>query len=288
MRKRKGKTAAEAEPSLTWVNWLKEDVPTVRTRTADNTQSSRPAKTVPVRGRATAGQRPSVTGVPNRSLGLNPSVFRSDGGKVPQAVGWGSWRAKSGQQRRTSGQHDRAITISLSMPKIKLPKLHIPWVRVSKWALVVVLVAVVVVGTPQLLQYRAQKAKQAAVDQKTAAPAYAPLKPATEAGSVAGAGYDGKRQMYKYDDVYNGVTMTISQQPLPDNLRANPKDIQKIAESIGAKEKVATTNGDAFISTDDKTATQRVVVAHRQLLIFIQSSKSMSNAEWVSYIQQLQ
>lgn len=288
MRKRKGKPAAEAEPSLSWVNWLKDDVPTVRTRTADNTSASHHMKAVTMRGRAVARQQPSVTGVPNRSLGLKPSVFRGEGERAPTAAGLDQHRAKRKQLHRKSGHHDRAITISLSMPKIRLPKLRIPWTRVGKWALGVGMVAIVIVGTPQLLRYQAQRAKQVAADQKTVTPAYAPLKPSGEGGTVAGAGYDGKRQMYKYDDVYNGVTMTISQQPLPDNLRGNPKDIQKIAESIGAKEKVATTNGDAYISTDDKTATQRVVVAHRQLLIFIQSSRSMTNAEWVSYIQQLQ
>lgn len=287
MWKPKGKPAAEAEPSLSWVNWLKDDVPTVRTRTADSFSTSRPAKTAHVRSRATASLGPSVTGVPNRSLGFAPRAVQTSP-KVSKAISQAPAKVKHKQPRRATKRRERAVTISVTIPKIKLPKLHLPWLRVSKWALVIVVMATVVVGTPQLLRYRAQNAKQAALSQKKATPSYAPLKPSAEGGTVAGAGYDGKRQMYKYDDVYNGVTMTISQQPLPDNLRSNPKEIQKVAESIGAKEKVATTNGDAYISTDDKTATQRVVVAHRQLLVFIQSSKSMTNAEWVSYIQQLQ
>lgn len=288
MREQKGKPVAEAEPTLTWVNWLKDDVPTVGVRTADSSTGSRLAGANLVRGQATSVPRPSVTGVPNRSLGLKLNAFRNDGKMPSRAAVRVHGAAKSGRMHRVSKQHDRAITISLSLPKFTFPEVHVPWVRASKWALAVVVLATVFVGTPRLLQFRAQKAMQAATGRKTETPAYAPLKPATEAGSVAGAGYDGKRQMYKYDDVHNGVTMTISQQPLPDSLRANPKEIQKIAESIGAKEKVVTTNGDAYISTDDKTATQRVVVAHRQLLVFIQSSKSMTNAEWVSYIQQLQ
>lgn len=287
MWKRKGKLAAEVEPTLSWVNWLKEDVQTVRARTADNASAARQPQRVSARGQA-AHRQQSVTGVPNRSLGLKPSALRGDSGNTLKSTGRSSHRLERMQPHRKSAHSARAITISLSVPKIRLPKLTIPWARVGKWALGVGLVGVVVIGTPQLLRYQAQKAKQVAVNQKTATPAYAPLKPSTEGGAVAGAGYDGKRQMYKYDDVYNGVKMTISQQPLPDILRSNPKEIQKVAESIGAKEKVVTTNGDAYISTDDKTATQRVVVVHRQLLVFIQSSKSMTNAEWVAYIQRLQ
>lgn len=283
MRKRQGKSAHEVEPTLTWVNWLKEDAPTVRARTADSSPIAGVSKERLVRR-----QRPTITGVPNRSLGLKPGKMRGNTVIQSGVYNWDEQFTKLKVAPKSTKRQDRAITINLAIPKVKLPKIHIPWLRVSKWAIGIGVVALVVVGTPHLLQYRAQKAKQAATNQQTSTPSYAPLKPANEGGSVAGAGYDGKRQMYKYDDVYNGVTMTISQQPLPDNLRANPKDIQKIAQSIGAKEKVVTTNGDAYISTDDKTATQRVVVAHRQLLIFIQSSKSMSNADWVAYIQKLE
>lgn len=182
----------------------------------------------------------------------------------------------------------RAIDINITLPKITFPKLphaRVAWKRVLRWGGVIVFAAVIIIATPHILQL---KAKQADKTTSSSKPAYAPLEPSTKGASVAGAQYDNKRQLYKYDDEYNGASLTISQQPLPDKLRSDPTEVQKLAKSIGANERIETTNGYAYISTDDKTATQRVVVAHRQLLVFIQSSKSMSNAEWVAYIQQLQ
>ena len=130
--------------------------------------------------------------------------------------------------------------------------------------------------------------KEVAGSSKT--PSYAPLTPETVTnGQVSGAQYDNKKQLYKYNDEYKGVSLTISQQPIPDQLRDNPAKIADIAKtSISATEKILTTNGDAYIVTDEKTNTQRLVLVHRQLLVFIQSYDRLDNVDWLVYIQNLQ
>lgn len=186
----------------------------------------------------------------------------------------------------------RAIDINITLPKIRLPKL--PRLKISRrklvqWAGGAVLIGLLLFATPQILDWKAKKARENAETSQSSKPAYAPLEPGTTAGTVSGAQYDSKRQLYKYNDTYKGATLTISQQTLPDALRADKTKLKDVAKaSIGATEKFDTVHGDVYITTDDSTGMQRMVVAHRQLLVFIQSSKTLSNADWVTYIQALQ
>jgi len=185
---------------------------------------------------------------------------------------------------------NRAIDINISIPKITLPKLphfDIPWRRMLWIGGGLFLIVAIIFGTPRILQLKTKQAEKDAAASSVAKPAYLPLKPS--AGTVSGADYDSKRQLYKYNDTYMGANLTISQQPLPETLRLGKTKLKEVAKtSIGATDKFETVNGDVYISTDDKTGIQRMVIAHRQLLIFIQSTKTLQNADWVTYIQTLQ
>lgn len=185
----------------------------------------------------------------------------------------------------------RAIDINITLPKIRLPKLpriHVAWSTVLRWGGLAALVGMVVFATPQIIQLKGQKARENTGSSQSK-PAYAPLEPDTSSGTVSGAQYDSKRQLYKYNDTYKGASLTISQQTLPDALREDKSKLKDVAKaSIGATEKFDTVHGDVYITTDDSTGMQRMVVAHRQLLVFIQSSKTLSNSDWVTYIQALQ
>jgi len=192
--------------------------------------------------------------------------------------------------RPVSSPNNRAIDINISIPKITLPKLphfSFPWRRVLWIGGGLVLIVAIIFGTPRILQLKTKQAQKDAAATTVAKPAYSPLKPST--GTVSGAQYDSKKQLYKYDDTFMGATLTISQQPLPDVLRLGKTKLAEVAKnSIGAIEKFETVNGDVYINTDTKTGFQRMVVAHRQLLIFIFSTKTLNNADWVTYIQTLQ
>lgn len=189
-----------------------------------------------------------------------------------------------------SHSDNHAIDINISIPKIRLPKLphfNIPWRHLLWWGSGVCFIATVVVLTPHILQRNAKQAEKKAAASSSSKPAYAPLKPNT--GAVSGAQYDSKRQLYKYNDTYMGSNLTISQQPLPDTLRTGKTKLADVAKaSINATDKIETVTGDAYISTDETTGIQRMVIAHRQLLIFIQSTKTLSNVDWVKYIQTLE
>lgn len=184
------------------------------------------------------------------------------------------------------------ISINIHLPSIKLPKIRINWRRAIVWGGVGVVLLSFIFGTPKILQYfssRSQTKTNKALS-SAKAPSYAPLTPETviKEGQVSGAQYDSKRQLYKYDDEYKGVSLTVSQQPLPNQLRENPAKIADIAKaSINATEKIHSTNGDVYIVTDEKTGTQRLVLVHRQLLVFIQSYDHLENVDWLVYVQSL-
>ena len=158
-----------------------------------------------------------------------------------------------------------------------------------RWAVLVLVVIALLAGGNVWLRKTneaARLAKQSGSEQ----PTYAPLKPSiSDKSSVdASSVYSAKQQLYKYNDTYLGSSLTISQQPLPDDIKQNPDKLAKIAEqSIGATDSFDTANGKVYIATSEG-GYQRLVLVHRQLLLFITSPKRLEITDWVAYIQALE
>jgi len=92
-----------------------------------------------------------------------------------------------------------------------------------------------------------------------------------------------------FQDTYLGHEVHVTEQSLPDVLRSDKSKLASIAESsIGAKDKFTTVYGDVYIATNEEQNIQRMVLQHRQLLVFILSKGILDNSEWVTYIQNLQ
>lgn len=194
----------------------------------------------------------------------------------------------------TRQRDDDAVVINFHLPELRLPT--VPWRRVLKIGLAIVLVGAIVVATPYVI--RATRGKGSSSTATNSANTeqqlpYAPLEPATDSvatSHIQNVQYDSARQLYKYNDTYLGISLTVSQQPLPDNLRNSPDALKTLAASIGANEMVTTTNGTVYISTskESKLTTQRLVFASKQILVFIQANGVLKNPEWVKYVQALQ
>lgn len=179
---------------------------------------------------------------------------------------------------------DGNIAIHIELPKFRLPSVHIPWKRVLRWGALAAAIMAIVIGTPILIRHQTAEQKKNTAAIASSKPAYAPLQPE---GQASGARYDSKRQLYTYNDTYKGLTISVSQQPLPEKLRGDVLKVKQLAETLGTVESFETTNGTAYIATDENSGTQRVVVTHRQLLIFLQSNGTLSPVDWVSYVQNL-
>lgn len=192
----------------------------------------------------------------------------------------------------TRRREDDAVVINFHLPELRLPA--VPWRRVLKISLVVVLVGGAIVATPYIIKAVGGKGSTSTNTGSSTTkqqPAYAPLEPTTSSAAtshVQNVEYDSAKQLYKYNDTYEGVSLTVSQQPLPDDLRNNPDKLKALAASIGANEAVTTTNGTVYISTDANLTTQRLVFASKQILVFMQANGVLKNPEWVKYVQALQ
>ena len=227
-----------------------------------------------------------TTSHPHSNYRLDISSFRNP----KQFSGGRQDKIRHEVRHRQVDKHDDEISINIHLPHLSIPRLRIPWKKVLGWGSVVAVLLAAVISTPSVLDGFSSSNNQTSEQTLSNAPVYSPLTPETVTnGQVSGAQYDNKKQLYKYNDEYKGVSLTISQQPIPDQLRDDPAKIADIAKtSINATEIIRTTNGDAYIVTDEKTNTQRVVLVHRQLLVFIQSYDRLENVDWLVYIQNLQ
>lgn len=99
---------------------------------------------------------------------------------------------------------------------------------------------------------------------------------------------DSKKNVLGYNSEYNGVNITVSQQKLPDDIKANPEDgLAGVANSLGANEKFETQKGMAYLKTGKNTGKQIAVFATDENLVFIQTEKEMLSDDWEFYINQL-
>lgn len=265
-----------------WQAWLSDTVDSPRSvspsqklqnrRTIQDTLSPS-ANRRQMNARIGAHARESNQPVKDRSLGLNADMFRG--------VAAGSSGAQGVANRSKKTKPNKAI-----FPKISIPE-NFNWKKVVKVMLPVVIIATLISISPYILRTLSTQKKEAAVAVSNE-PTYAPIEPQKTGGQVRGVQYDPEKKLYKFNDTYGGVELTVSQQPLPDDLRANPEKVKTLAGGIGSNEMVETTIGNAYISTDEKLTTQRIVFATRHLLVFIQADGILKGVDWVNYIQSLE
>lgn len=241
-----------------WAAWLSDDPPP-----PTNTQAS-PHRTV----------RPSVDTARER---LRQAGMRH-----------GVSLAQANTQPRPSG----AISILINLPKIRVPKVALPWRSIRYWSIFALVVIVFGLGSRALLGmvWPKNPAKQPIVTTQ-AKPTFAPLmsakKQTTATDAQTPTQYDEKKNLLSFPDKILSADVTVSQQPAPASFKENPAKILAAADSIGAKDKIDTALGQAYIATDAKSGVQRVMLVHNDLLVFIQSSKKLDNETWKYYIETL-
>lgn len=94
--------------------------------------------------------------------------------------------------------------------------------------------------------------------------------------------------VYAYADKIGTVTINVSQQELPYNLRDDSgEEIKKLAESFNAEKKITAGDVTAYLGTSAK-GPQSVIFAKDELLVLIKSTAKVSDDEWIAYISSLQ
>lgn len=189
-----------------------------------------------------------------------------------------------------SQEEKPSIAIHLTLPKLSLSKLRPSKKVVRSAGLGIAVIGLLWLGwfmTTQNVK-EAQEAKVNAPKTMEETLGFVPLSPGGRGKIVEGATnpiFDAQKGFYEYREVYKNSSMTINQQPVPEKMRKNPSAILSLTNSLGAKDSFTTTLGTVYIASDEKSGAQRLVVANSYMLMFIQSTKSLSNEDWAQYIE---
>lgn len=97
----------------------------------------------------------------------------------------------------------------------------------------------------------------------------------------------GSDPVYAFADKINNISISISEQPLPEDMKQNPSEsIRHLAESFSANEKITISDIMIYIGTSAK-GPQSAIFYKNNLLILIKSTAKISNDNWVNYVSNL-
>jgi hypothetical protein len=209
------------------------------------------------------------------------------------------------------------IEIRLSLPK--LPRLHRPsWDEVEDflanldipdltrvhaiYASCAVTIIALLIAAP-LAFHTPKPAKKAVASKASAAaalsaqrieqPPYATILPkgktAQQLGGWGRVSPKTSDPVYAYADRIGGISITVSEQPLPDNFTADPDaKVAALAKQFNATKPLVTgPDTDAFIGTSVQ-GLQSIVATKQGLLLLIRSVQPIGDNVWGPYLDSLQ
>ena len=93
---------------------------------------------------------------------------------------------------------------------------------------------------------------------------------------------------YTYTDTINGITISLSQQPLPEAFKADATaKLASLAKSDNATDSLDINGSTAYVATSAK-GPQSVYYTKNGLLVLIKSEASLPDASWKKYLASLQ
>jgi hypothetical protein len=94
--------------------------------------------------------------------------------------------------------------------------------------------------------------------------------------------------VYAYADKIGKVSISVSEQPLPDNLKEDTANgIAQLARSFNANEKITIGKTTVYIGTSGD-GPQSVIFTKNSLLVLIKSSDKIKSDLWATYINSMQ
>ena len=100
--------------------------------------------------------------------------------------------------------------------------------------------------------------------------------------------FDSDTKVLSFHTQYNNVTLTVSQQPLPEIFQSDPQEAAQIARYINAEDSFESNKGMVYIATDEESDSQTVSFATDDTLVFIRAHRSLTTEEWRQYINDLE
>lgn len=180
------------------------------------------------------------------------------------------------------------VSVQITMPKIAIPKPKISRTQVRVVLIVIGVMLLLSAGWLMMntsVRKHAQKQKNGPRQTVEESLGFVPLRPPKSMDTSARTSYSHQKGFYEYKGVYEGASITINQQPVPEKLRKNASEAEKLARSIGAKDSFSTTLGKVYVSEQENALSQRLMLSNSYMLMFIQSTKPLDNGEWAKYIE---
>lgn len=110
-------------------------------------------------------------------------------------------------------------------------------------------------------------------------------------GSVDASRFDAERKIFQFEGAINGEKVVVSQQPLPDDMKNNSFNLQKIALSVPEAEAVNRyeVGGLGLVHIANQTGGGQTVIFSYQdsLLVFITSDTTFPADQWIEYINSI-
>jgi hypothetical protein len=93
--------------------------------------------------------------------------------------------------------------------------------------------------------------------------------------------------VYAYVDTLNGISISVSEQPLPETFKNNPDTkVAELAKSYNATEKISAGQTTVYLGASAK-GPQSVIFTKSNLLVLIKSDAKVPNDAWVTYVNSL-
>lgn len=109
----------------------------------------------------------------------------------------------------------------------------------------------------------------------------------TELGGWQRVSPDKNDPVYAYVDKIGDVSISVSQQPLPNSFKNDTGEkVAELAKSYNATNKISAGNTTVYIGTSTK-GPQSTIFTRNGLLILIKSQKNIDDKAWIAYIESL-
>ncbi len=185
-----------------------------------------------------------------------------------------------------------------SLPKIRraalVAKIRKGIKRHKKAIAVAVITAVALFGYfavwPPLSDYMTNRSKDA-VPLTAKTPDYSTVLPKdrsiTDLGGWKRISPANSDPVFAYADKLGDVTISVSQQPLPESFKAETgSKIAELAKQFSATDKLDASGTDVFIGTSAK-GPQSVIFTKNGLLVLIKSQQKAEDKSWITYVESL-
>ena len=93
--------------------------------------------------------------------------------------------------------------------------------------------------------------------------------------------------VYAYADKIGGVSLTVSEQPLPDTFKKDTDSaVESLSKDYGASRYITAGKVTVYIGTSAK-GPQSIIFVKKNTLILIKSSTALNDEQWTGYIESM-